>query len=182
MVHLSGQFDPVSGLVLSSALQARLEAIFHGQHPPDTPDDSLEKQDFLRAHALLSLIAGEGRGSGAPEFVIVIDEETFLNGRHGRSQVDCGRGIDLPVDAIVLRRHEPVRQGRWGLLGETDNGAAPAHGPTTISPAATVVVDREPRTTGDVCATSTRCCSYRRFGCHSSVAGATARPAATAPA
>lgn len=100
MVHLSGQFDPESGLVLASALQQRLEAIFHAAHPPAAPDDPLERQDFLRAHALLSLIRGENRSSGAPEFIVVIDEETLLRGRHAASRVDCGRGIHLPVTTI----------------------------------------------------------------------------------
>ena len=125
MVHLSGQFDPEAGLTLSSALQQRLEAIFHAPHPPGTPDDPLEKQDFLRAHALLSLIRGEGGRSGAPEFIVVIDEETLLHGRHASSRVDCGRGIDLPVATIremagrarfvpvVVNSHGVViRQGR----------------------------------------------------------------------
>jgi hypothetical protein len=100
MVHVSGRFDPESGLVLASALQHRLEAIFHAPHPPGAPDDPLEKQDFLRAHALLSLIRGEGRGSGAPEFIVVIDEETLIHGRHACSRVDCGRGIHLPLATI----------------------------------------------------------------------------------
>ncbi len=125
MVHLAGQYDPESGLVLASALQQRLEASFHAPHPPDAPDDPMEKQDFLRAHALLSLIRGEGRGSGAPEFIVVIDEETLLHGRHATSRVDCGRGIHLPVATIrdmagrarfvpvVIDRHGVViRQGR----------------------------------------------------------------------
>jgi hypothetical protein len=100
MVHVSGQFDPEAGLTLASALQQRLEAIFHGQHPPHTPDDPIEKQDFLRAHALLSLVRGNGRGGGAPEFIVVIDEETLLRGRHATSRVDCGRGIHLPLSTI----------------------------------------------------------------------------------
>ncbi len=100
MVHLSGQYDPETGLVLASALQQRLEAIFHAPHPPDTPDDPIEKQDFLRAHALLSLMRGEGRSSGAPEFIVVIDEETLLHGRHASSRVECGRGIHLPIATI----------------------------------------------------------------------------------
>ena len=100
MVHLSGQYDPETGLVLASALQQRLEAIFHAPHPAGAPDDPMEKQDFLRAHALLSLIRGDGRGSGAPEFIVVIDEDTLLHGRHTASRVECGRGIHLPIDTI----------------------------------------------------------------------------------
>lgn len=120
MVHLSGQFDPESGLALASALQQRLEAIFHAAHPPEAPDDPLERQDFLRAHALLSLIRGEGRGSGAPEFIVVIDEETLLRGRHAASRVDCGRGIHLPLATIRemagRARFVPVVINRNGVV------------------------------------------------------------------
>ena len=125
MVHLSGQFDPEAGITIASALQQRLEAIFHGPHPPHTPDDPIEKQDFLRAHALLSLIRGEGRRSGAPEFIVVIDEETLLHGHHVASRVDCGRGVHLPlgtiremagrarfVPVVVNGRGVVIRQGR----------------------------------------------------------------------
>ncbi len=100
MIHLSGQFDPEAGLVLASALQQRLEAIFHAPHPSGVPDDPMEKQDFLRAHALMSLIRGDGRGSGAPEFIVVIDEDTLRHGRHASSRVECGRGIHLPIATI----------------------------------------------------------------------------------
>ena len=125
MVHLAGQFDPETGLVLASALQQRLEALFHAPHPAGVPDDPMDKQDFLRAHALLSLIRDQGRSCGAPEFIVVIDEDTLLHGRHATSRVDCGRGIHLPIDTIrdiagrarfvpvVIDRHGVViRQGR----------------------------------------------------------------------
>jgi hypothetical protein len=120
MIHLSGQYDPESGLVFASALQQRLEAVFHAPHPPGTPDDPIEKQDFLRAHALLSLIRGEGSRSGAPEFIVVIDEDTLLHGRHAASRVDCGRGIHLPVDTIRdiagRARFVPVVIDRHGVV------------------------------------------------------------------
>ncbi len=120
MVHLSGQYDPEAGLVLASALQQRLEAVFHAPHPAGAPDDPMEKQDFLRAHALLSLIRGEGRGAGAPEFIVVIDEDTLLRGRHASSRVECGRGIDLPIDTLRemagRSRFVPVVVNRGGVV------------------------------------------------------------------
>ncbi len=102
MTRLAGWFDPETGLILASRLQSRLEALFHESHPEHAPEDPGEKQDFLRAHALVGLITcnGNGAGAGAPEFVIVIDEDTYCNGRHARSRVECGHGIDLPIDTI----------------------------------------------------------------------------------
>jgi hypothetical protein len=100
MTRLAGWFDPETGLILASRLQGQLEALFHTTHPEHAPEDPGEKQDFLRAHGLIELITGNGTGVGAPEFLIVIDEDTYCNGRHARSRVDCSHGIDLPIDTI----------------------------------------------------------------------------------
>jgi Domain of unknown function (DUF222) len=120
MIHLSGRFDPEAGLTLAAALQTRLETIFHAPHPQHAPDDPLERQDFLRAHALLSLISGEGHRSGAPEFIVVIDEKTLLHGRHATSRIDCGRGIHLPIhtirDIAGRARFVPVVINRHGVV------------------------------------------------------------------
>jgi len=125
MIHLSGQFDPESGLSLATALQARLEAIFHAPHPPNAPDDPIDKQDFLRAHALLSLVNSHGNGAGAPEFIVVIDEETYLHGRHAASRVDCGHGVHLPIDTI---RHMAGR-ARFVPVVINTNGVVIRQGP-----------------------------------------------------
>jgi HNH endonuclease len=65
--------DPVTGLKLYNRMQAATEALFHTSTPDGCPTDPLEKQSFLRAHALLSLLDGQGVSMGRPEVVVVVD-------------------------------------------------------------------------------------------------------------
>jgi hypothetical protein len=58
MFRVSGQFDPFSGLAIHGRLQAAMAAMFAGGLPDMAPDDPGERQDFLRALALLALTAG----------------------------------------------------------------------------------------------------------------------------
>ena len=70
-------------------------------------------------------MTGAAGGSGRPEFIVTIDEETLRHGRHRSSRVDCGRGVHLPIESlqamagrarfvpVVVDRHGVViRQGR----------------------------------------------------------------------
>jgi hypothetical protein len=77
MVNWRGQFDPVTALKLDGQLQAAIEALFAEATPEFCPDDPIEKQQFLAAHALIGLLTGSGpvRRSGRPEFVVVIDAD-----------------------------------------------------------------------------------------------------------
>jgi hypothetical protein len=58
MFRISGQFDPFSGLAIHGRLQAAMAAMFAGGLPDMAPEDPGERQDFLRALALLALTAG----------------------------------------------------------------------------------------------------------------------------
>jgi hypothetical protein len=58
MFRISGHFDPFSGLAIHGRLQAAMAAMFAGGLPEMAPDDPGERQDFLRALALLALTAG----------------------------------------------------------------------------------------------------------------------------
>jgi Domain of unknown function (DUF222) len=100
MIRLSGEFDPETGMKLINRLEAALESLFHAPPPEGCPEDPLEKQAFLRAHALLNLINGTGPRCGKPEFIVVVDLETMQKGRHPGTRLDCGAGIDLPVDTL----------------------------------------------------------------------------------
>jgi hypothetical protein len=74
MVHLAGQFDPETGLTLLGRLRNEVERRFV-EHTPDTcPSDPFEKQDHLRALALVSLTEGNGPRSSLPEIIGVRDE------------------------------------------------------------------------------------------------------------
>jgi hypothetical protein len=85
---------------LVQRLDAALEARFHAPHPDHAPDDPLERQAFLRAHALVDLVTGGGGRPGRAEFTVVIDHQTLLHGRHDRSRVDCGPDIDVPIAVL----------------------------------------------------------------------------------
>ena len=58
--------DPVTGLMLHNKINAATEALFHTNTPDGCPDDPIEKQSFLAAHAMLNLIEGNGVRMGRP--------------------------------------------------------------------------------------------------------------------
>ena len=70
MVRLSGEIDPERGQALLRRLQDEVEARFHGGLPDTAPDDPGERQDHLRALALLGLLLGPSvaeTGSGGDD-------------------------------------------------------------------------------------------------------------------
>jgi hypothetical protein len=76
--------------------------------------------DWHRAHAFIDLITGAAGAVGKPEVIVVIDQQTFEHGRHAQSKVDCGPGIDLPIDTIRSiagrARFVPVVVNRDGVV------------------------------------------------------------------
>ncbi len=113
-----GRFDPVLGVRVSAALDRVTEALFSEAVPAHCPDDPVEKQRFLRAHAFARLAVGnaatEGgsdhdpgggavdpviRRTGRPEYVVVIDADA----PHGRGHGD-GPSVDWPIDVEVPAR------------------------------------------------------------------------------
>jgi HNH endonuclease len=88
--------------VLEGRLQGQLEAMFHDTHPEGCPTDLLEKQSFLRARALLSLLDGTGPRSGRPEIVVVEDHTNPL--ADGRPSLDWGADVDLPHEFLEQLR------------------------------------------------------------------------------
>jgi len=125
MWNIHGRFDTERAVSLIEALRRATEARFHGEHPAETPDDPLLRHEFFQALGLADLMLGVGGGSGRPEFIVTIDEQTLRHGRHHTSRVDCGRGIHLPIETlrsmagrarfvpVVVDRHGVViRQGR----------------------------------------------------------------------
>jgi hypothetical protein len=100
MVRTSLALDPELGAVYQHLLHDQLHARLNQPRPPECPTDPLDAMDWLRAHALMDLITGEGGPIGKPEVIVVIDQKTFEQGRHQHSRVDVGPGIDLPIDSI----------------------------------------------------------------------------------
>jgi hypothetical protein len=92
MGRWSACWDPETMLKLENRLDAQVEALFHDTTPDGCPSDLLEKQSFLRAHALLSLLGGRGAHLGRPEIVVVVDHTTGSR----EPVIDWGLPVELP--------------------------------------------------------------------------------------
>lgn len=73
MWHLAGRFDPLNGVALAGRLDNAIATLFTDTIPEGCPSDPGEKQDHLRALALIALTEGTTRGTGRPEITVVID-------------------------------------------------------------------------------------------------------------
>ncbi|MGD9702809.1 MAG: HNH endonuclease [Acidimicrobiia bacterium] len=65
MWHLAGRFDPETGVGLAGRLDNTVAALFAEATPDSCPSDPGEKQDHLRALALVALTRGNGSGNGS---------------------------------------------------------------------------------------------------------------------
>jgi hypothetical protein len=99
MWRLSGSFDPETGVILSGRLRAMVATLFADTEPADSPADPAEKQDYLRALALVALTEGRGGTATRPEIVVVVD--TTTTGADGGPVVDWGLPVDLPIDVLI---------------------------------------------------------------------------------
>lgn len=90
--------DPLSAVELDQLLSRRVETLFHTAVPEGCPFDPLERQAFLRAHALLSLVRGdaEGNGAGGAEIIVVVDHTVA----DGPPDIDWGRPVDIPARVL----------------------------------------------------------------------------------
>jgi hypothetical protein len=94
MGRINGTFDPETYRLLFGEVVNETEARFHGLTPEYCPDDPMERQQFLRAHALLGLVTGNrvSGGGGSAEVVVV----------HHRDGHDVE--IDWGIDGILAGR------------------------------------------------------------------------------
>ncbi len=120
MWNVHGRFDAERAVALIEAMRRATEAHFHAEHPPEAPADPLMRHEFFQALGLADLMLGRSSGSGRPEFIVAIDEQTLRHGRHPHSRIDCGRGIHVPIEtlqAIAGRaRFVPVVVNRFGVV------------------------------------------------------------------
>jgi hypothetical protein len=120
MVKTSLSLDPELGAVFSHLLTEQLHSRLAQQRPAECPADPLDAMDWHRAHAFMDLVTGAAGAVGKPEVIVVIDQQTFEHGRHAQSKVDCGPGIDLPIDSIRTiagrARFVPVVVNRDGVV------------------------------------------------------------------
>ena len=92
--------DPLTGVRLHNKINAATEALFHDKTPDGCPTDPMEKQSFLRAHAMLNLIEGKGIRLGRPEIVVVVDT-TAPDPVTGAPTVDWGLPVEIPHRVLV---------------------------------------------------------------------------------
>jgi hypothetical protein len=120
MLRLAAALDPEAGAVFSHLLTEQLQTRLARPRPSECPTDPFDAMDWQRAHALMDLVTGAAGPVGRPEVIVVIDQETFEHGRHQQSRVDCGPGIDLPIDTIRgiagRARFVPVVVNRDGVV------------------------------------------------------------------
>jgi hypothetical protein len=90
--------DPVSALAFEQRLDAATEALFHDVQLPFAPADPLERIAFLRAHALLRLLDGQGGRAGQPEIIVVLD--TTATEGDGSPVVDWGLPVEVPIRVL----------------------------------------------------------------------------------
>ena len=131
MWHLSGAFDPESGVALHGRLEAAMAAMFATKTPSTTPSGPGEKQDHLRALALLALtntqttfgpniadsdewgtftsvLTPGTKRFGRPEINVTIDTTNI--GPDGHPTIDWGIPVTIPWDRIKqLCRRAHVR-------------------------------------------------------------------------
>ena len=87
--------DPDTYAMLEPLIDAQVNALFHDRPPEHCPTDPIEKQQFLRAHALVSLITGGGARLSRPELIVVRDE------RVTPERFDCGvPGVELSTALV----------------------------------------------------------------------------------
>jgi hypothetical protein len=99
MWRLAGRFDPDTGVRLQGRLRTAVDTLFTEQVPEHCPSDPLERQDFLRAHALVALTEGKGQRPARPEVVVVVD--TTSPDPAGGPCVDWGLPVELPSQILL---------------------------------------------------------------------------------
>jgi hypothetical protein len=94
MGRWSATWDPATMVMLEHRLDTQVQAMFHSTVPDGCPTDPLEKQAFLRAHALLALLDGKGGRPGRAQ-IIVVEDHTDPQ-PDGQPALDWGAAVDLP--------------------------------------------------------------------------------------
>ena len=107
MVNVRGMFDPETGALLQSRINAQVESMFHSgdRDIPVVCHPWVEANDHRRAHALVSLLRdnsdSSAKGSGPRSDVVVhIDLDTLRRGLSSLSTHRSVYGADLPVETI----------------------------------------------------------------------------------
>ena len=122
MWHLSGAFDPESGVILHGRLEAAMSAMFATKTPSTAPTHPGDKQDHLRALALLALTNGGPVSSPSSPFAPdgdQSDEWSSFGEALGSNLVSGGKRFGKPEITLVLDTTNLGPDGRptadWGI-------------------------------------------------------------------
>lgn len=131
MWNLNGRFDPVTGVRLAARLDQTVETLFGESTPQDAPDDPIEKQRFLAAHALARLVDGAAAGgrAGRTEVLAVIDA-----GTPGAAQAPAGEPMSpvswrIPVEIPARVLADLVGAGEADVVGVVVCNGVVLHAP-----------------------------------------------------
>jgi hypothetical protein len=133
MGRWSATWDPETMIRLETKIDQQLQAMFHDRQPEHCPTDPMEKQSYLRALALLTLLDGKGRRPGKPEVIVVIDHTQPRP--DGQPTVDWGLPVELPervLDDLKSRATTHIVTVRHGVV--IDAGGPLELGRTTREP------------------------------------------------
>ena len=146
MVVVRAEYDPESGLVLLSRIDATADRLFHKNTPEDCPTGE-GRQDYLRAAALINLVQGRGRPADTndttepAETADATDTETTeTTETTGASDGLVSADVDLDAasevntasaDANVDSTPDPMRHGPPNAPDATQAPAPPAGTPRT---------------------------------------------------
>jgi Domain of unknown function (DUF222) len=90
--------DPLRALIIDKRIQDEVDRLFSAGVPQDCPSDPIEKQQYLAALAVASLLEGNGSGSGRPELVVIVDATQV--DENGEPTVDWGLPVELPKQVL----------------------------------------------------------------------------------
>ncbi len=90
--------DSLNAVKIDKRIQDEVDRLFAERVPDECPDDPIEKQKYLAGLAVISLLLGNGGGSGKPELIVVVDATQV--DADGKPTVDWGLPVDLPDEVL----------------------------------------------------------------------------------
>lgn len=101
MFRIAGEFDPESAVLFRGRLEAMVRTLFSEATPDTCPDNSVAKQNHLRALALLALTEhGPSCAGGAGRTEVLIVADTTQRTARGEPVVDWGLPVELPLHVL----------------------------------------------------------------------------------
>jgi hypothetical protein len=122
MWNLSARFDPVTGVKIAARIDAMVQALFGESVPTECPDDPIEKQRYLAAHAVARLLLDEALGHAG--YGPVGDDAD-----HADDTVDDDGSGRTPMPRPQRRPQRRPQSGRPEFVAVIDADAPGHHGP-----------------------------------------------------